>query len=187
MAERNLASTATLIRALRQGDAEARGRLIERCLPLLRRWARGRLPHYGRDLHETDDIVQVSLMRALNRLETFDAQRPGAFIAYLRTILMNVVREEIRRTARTGQAWRPAESLADPGLSLVDRVIGQQTMERYEDALASLTAAQREAVVLRIEFDMTYPEIAAELEADSPDAVRMLVARGLATLAESMR
>ena len=187
MAEPKLASTATLIRALRNGDAHARERLVERCLPLLRRWARGRLPRYGRDLSETDDIVQVSLLRALNRLEEFDSQRPGAFVAYLRTILMNVVREEIRRTARTGQAWQPAESLADPGQSLVDRVIGQQTMERYEDALATLTEAQRQAVVLRIEFDMTYPEIAAELEADSADAVRMLVARGVATLAEAMR
>ena len=37
-------STMDLIGAYRLGDISARDQLIERCLPLLQRWARGRLP-----------------------------------------------------------------------------------------------------------------------------------------------
>ena len=92
-----LESTADLVHAYRDGDEAARERLVSRCLPLLQRWARGRLPRHGRSLAETDDIVQVSLIRALNNLDRFDAARPGALLSYLRTILMNAVREEIRR------------------------------------------------------------------------------------------
>ena len=181
-----LESTATLVRQLRDGDDRARERLFGRCLPLLQRWARGRLPHYGRDLAETDDLVQVTLMRALNNLDRFEARRPGGFLAYLRQILMNTVREEIRRTGRRD----PGRLKGDDPLtatSALENAIGSETVEAYERALETLTEAQREALILRLEFDLSYPEIAAETGADSADAARMLVTRGLVALAQAMR
>ena len=42
-----LESTATLVRELQQGNDDARERLFARCLPLLRRWAHGRLLPQG--------------------------------------------------------------------------------------------------------------------------------------------
>lgn len=186
MSDRPLESTATLLVALKEGDLAARERLFARCLPLLRRWAHGRLPRYGRDLAETDDLVQVSLLRALNNLDRFEAGRPGALLAYLRQILLNAVREELRRSGRRPDVHRPVDELADPSPSVLEQALGQQTIESYEAALEHLTDKQRNAVILRLEFDMTYPEIAAELESGSPDAARMLVARGLAELAKQM-
>lgn len=183
----SLESTATLVRAIHRGDDAARERLIARCLPLLTRWAHGRLPRYGRDLAETDDIVQVSLIRALNNLERFESRRPGALLAYLRTILMNTVREEIRRSGRHPSGPLPDRELPDERPSVLEEVMGRETLDAYEKALGTLTDKQREAVILRIEFGMTFPEIACELEADSPDAVRMLVTRGLVTLARTMK
>lgn len=180
-------STVELLRAYRAGSDQARDRLVERCLPLLQRWARGRLPSYGRSLAETDDLVQVSLLRALNQLEHFDAQRPGAFLSYLRTILMNAVREEIRRTKNQRIAPDLTYEPVDEGQSVLDRVIGQQQLEVYERGLEQLTRGQREAVILRLEFGMSYAEIAVELDANSPDAARMLVSRGLVALAEAMQ
>lgn len=185
--QQDLQSTVELLRAYRAGDDQARDRLIERCLPLLQRWARGRLPRYGRSLAETDDLVQVSLLRALNQLEHFDAQRPGALLSYLRTILMNAVREEIRRTKNQRIAPDLSREPVDEGQSVLDRVIGQQQLEAYEQALEALTDGQREAVILRLEFGMAYAEIAVELDAKSPDAARMLVSRGLVALAEAMK
>jgi RNA polymerase sigma-70 factor, ECF subfamily len=182
-----LESTATLVRAVHRGDDAARERLIARCLPLLTQWAHGRLPRFGRDLAETDDLVQVSLLRALNNLESFEARRPGALLAYLRTILMNAVREEIRRSARHPSESLPASDLPASRSSVLEEVIGQETVDAYESALDSLTDKQRKAVILRIEFDMTYPEIAIELETESADAVRMLVSRGLVALARAMK
>lgn len=184
--QQDLQSTVELLREYRAGNDLARDRLVERCLPLLQRWARGRLPSYGRSLAETDDLVQVSLLRALNQLEHFDAQRPGALLSYLRTILMNAVREEIRRTRNQRIAPDRDHEPVDPGQSVLDRVIGQEQIEAYEQALSLLTEGQREAVILRLEFGMSYAEIAVELEARSPDAARMLVSRGLVALAEAM-
>lgn len=187
MPHRPLESTRTLLLALRNGDLAARERLIERCLPLLQRWAHGRLPRHGRSVAETDDLVQVSLLRALNQLERFESDRPGALLAYLRRILLNLVREELRRSGRRPGADRPADGLPDPGADALECAIGQQTLDAYEHALEHLTDKQRNAVILRLEFDMTYPEIAAELDAESSDAARMLVARGVAELARRMQ
>ncbi len=181
-----LESTATLVRELQQGNDEARERLFARCLPLLRRWAHGRLPHRARDLADTDDLVQVSLVRALHNMNRFDAGRPGALLAYLRTILLNAVREELRRSARRGAERHAGVEPVDDAPSVLERAIGQQTVDAYERALGTLTEKQRNAVILRLEFDMTYPEIAVELEADSSDAARMLVVRGLAELTRRM-
>ncbi len=186
MTDLPLESTTALIDAIRAGDFDARDRLFHRCLPLLRRWARGRLPAFARDLADTEDLVQVSLLRALNNIERFEAGRPGALLAYLRKILLNAVREELRRSGRRPKAAATETELPDPAASVVERAIGQQTLEHYEAALERLTEKQRNAVILRLEFDMTYPEIATELESESSDAARMLVVRGLAELARRM-
>jgi len=187
MPDAPLESTATLVHALQDGDLAARERLFARCLPLLRRWARGRLPRAGRSLADTDDLVQVSMIRALKNMERFEAGRPGALLAYLRTILLNTVREELRRSQRCVAPTSLQHDPADSAASVLECAIGQQTLDSYERALEALTEKQRHAVILRLEFDMTYPEIAAELMTESSDAARMLVVRGLATLTRTMR
>jgi len=92
--------TVALIRRIRDGDSVARDTLLKRYLPALRRWAHGRLPASARDLSDTDDLVQVTLMRALNNIDEFDARHTGSFLAYLRQILLNQVRDELRRQQR---------------------------------------------------------------------------------------
>ncbi|HVS66350.1 MAG TPA: hypothetical protein VMT85_22925 [Thermoanaerobaculia bacterium] len=54
MGEPTQESTATLLGKARAGDEDARERLIRRYLPVLRQWARGRLPGYARDAVDTD-------------------------------------------------------------------------------------------------------------------------------------
>ncbi|MGB8715709.1 MAG: sigma-70 family RNA polymerase sigma factor, partial [Rhodanobacteraceae bacterium] len=115
----NLENTTRLIGRIRAGDGSARECLISRYLPMLRKWAHGRLPSYGRDLSETDDLVQITFLRALNRLESFESQRPGAFLAYLRTILMNAVREELRRRRTSPATTRLLDTLPSPQASVV--------------------------------------------------------------------
>src|SRR5215471_13150202 len=90
-----LESTSLLLEKVRSGDSVARERLFARVLPALTRWAHQRLPSGMRDLSETEDLVQLSVMRALGRLESFQAEREGAFLAYLRQILKNLVKDEM--------------------------------------------------------------------------------------------
>ena len=181
-----LESTATLIRRLQQGDDAVRSVLIERCLPALRRWAHGRLPAYGRDLADTDDLVQTTVIRALGGIERFRPERQGAFLAYLRQILLNAVRDEIRKSQRRPAKETLEEDPVDLRPSVHDQVAGKETIEAYERALESLQDRQRQAIILRVEFGLTFPEIAAELDIPSANAARMQVSRGLVKVAEAM-
>ncbi len=179
-------STATLLELVRAGDAAARDRLIERCLPALRRWAHGRLPGRARGVLDTDDLVQVSLVRALNQVGRFEPRHEGAFLAYLRRTLLNAVRDELRRAGRRPASAQIVDDLADPGPSLVEEVIGRELVERYESALSSLPEHQQQAVILRVEFGYSYQEIADAVGSPSANAVRMTVTRALQRLAEAM-
>ncbi len=182
----DLESTATLLAKVRGGDSAARDRLFSIYLPMLTRWAHGRLPAYARDLAETDDLVQVSLLRALNNVGRFKSQREGAFLAYLRRIALNSIREEIRKTVSKPLRADLPEALPDPAQSVVERAIGSQALDDYEQALASLPEEHREVVILRLEFGFTYPEIAAAMNVPSANAARMTVSRALVRLIEAM-
>ena len=178
--------TEELLRRIRGGDASAKHTLYERCLPLLRRWAHGRLPLYARDIADTDDLVQVTLMRALNHVSEFEAERSGCFLAYLRQILLNEVRAEMRKRRTRGSTVDIEElALPDEAASVVEQLVGEERMRSYETALGSLEREQQALVVMRFEFGMSYQEIALENGA-TPDGVRMRVARALKILAERM-
>lgn len=186
MSEPRSDSTQELILRLRRGDDAARELLFARYLPVLRRWGRGRLPAWARGNADTDDLVQVTLLRALNQLGRLEVEREGAFLAYLRQALVNGVRDEIRRTAR-----RPAAVELDPDLesgerSPVESAIGSELLERYERALATLTREEQEAVILNVEFGYRHAELAEALGAPSANAARMRAARAVARLAEAM-
>jgi RNA polymerase sigma-70 factor (ECF subfamily) len=163
---------------------------MERFLPRLERWARGRLPQGARSRAETDDLVQVTLLRALDKVEDFENRGEGAFLAYLRQILLNAVRDEIRHESR-----RPPHSslpedehrqLADPGACAAERAIGREAMSRYESALSALEPRQQQAVLLRVEFGYGYAEIADAIGCNTANAARMVVSRALVSLAREM-
>ena len=63
-----------LLDRARAGDNQALDRLFERYLPRLQRWARGRLPVWARDLADTHDLVQDTLLRTFKRIDGFDTE-----------------------------------------------------------------------------------------------------------------
>jgi RNA polymerase sigma-70 factor, ECF subfamily len=183
MAQGPGARTEVLLDRARRGDAVAREELLARLLPRLRGWAHGRLPGRARGSVDTDDLVQVTLIKAVDRLDSFEPRHEGAFLAYLRRILLNQLRDEIRRTVPGRETV--TEEIPDT-LSLVEEAIGKQVLERYEEALQKLDARQREAVILRIEFGYRHDEVAEAVGCASANAARMLVSRGLMRLAEAL-
>lgn len=183
---RELETTAALLALVRQGDAAARERLVRRYLPILHRWARGRLPSTARDLAETDDLVQLTLIRALSHVKDFEPRFEGAFLSYLRRALLNSVRDEIRRSRRRPQREPLDPQIEDPRASVVEQAIGREALERYEAALAELPEDQREAVILRLEFGFTHQEVADALGKQSSNAARMMVARAVLRIVEAM-
>jgi RNA polymerase sigma factor (sigma-70 family) len=184
--QRAVDSTFELVERAKAGDRDAVDRLFARYLPALRRWASGRLPRWSRDLMETDDLVQETVIRAIKRLDGFESRHEGALQAYLRQAIINRIRDEIRRSSRTPPTTGLDEDHADSAASPLEAAIGVEAVERYEAALARLTPEQREAIVARVEMDCTYQEVAQALGKASPDAARMAVSRALLRLAEEM-
>jgi RNA polymerase sigma-70 factor (ECF subfamily) len=177
-------ATAILLTRARSGDTDAREELFRRFFPILRQWAHRRLPSSARDLNDTMDLVQMTLLRALNRIDQFESRGEGAFLAYLRQILLNEIRRESHRAARRGPHDTLDETMVSPHASIVERVIGAEQMERYQRGLEELSEEQRVAVLLRLEFNYSYEQIADAVNKASPDAARMMVGRALARLAE---
>ena len=175
-------SDRALVKRIRQGDQDAWQECINQFEGRLLAFARSRLS----DQSSAEDIVQETLIRAFGRLDDFQPQCDGAFMYYLRRILINVIRDQVRRLQR-----RPApvvlddEPVADRA-SPVDEAIGTELWEIYQRSVEELPEAQRQAVVLYVECRMDFDEVAEAMESPSPDAARMLVARGLKKLAEKM-
>jgi RNA polymerase sigma-70 factor (ECF subfamily) len=76
--------------------------------------------------------------------------------------------------------------MPDEGTSPIEAAIGQETVERYEAALNRLPPDEREAIVTRVEFGLSFAEVAQVLGKPSADAARMAVVRALVRLAEEM-
>src|SRR5262245_45959249 len=184
-------STFVLLDLARAGDGRALDRLFTRYITPLRRFAHGRLPWSARDLLDTNDLVQETLLQTFKRIEDFQPQREGALLAYLRQAIVNKVRDEIRKRAR-----RPAaETLTDdgpnppvaPAASPLDAAIGGEAAEGYEAALQRLKPEEGEAIIARVELGMSFEEVAAALDKPSADAARKAVSRAMVRLAEGMR
>jgi RNA polymerase sigma factor (sigma-70 family) len=128
-----LDSTLYLISRARDGDREAIERLFARHLKPLQRWASGRLPKWARDLADTDDLVQETLLQTFKRIGEFEPRRVGALQAYLRMAVLNRLRDELRRQARRPDAIG-LESLTDVSArSPLEEAIGRQAVEEYEE------------------------------------------------------
>ncbi len=179
-------ATMRLVVRARAGDAEALNALFERFGPELQRFARGRLPRQVRGLVDTPDVVQETLLQTFTHLNGFDDRGEGALRAYMRQILVNRIRDEIRRAARRPSGEPVVDEHADTGLSPLEAAIGREGVDRYETALARLKDEDREVVIARVELGLSYPEIAASTGRVSANAARMAVVRALVRLTEAM-
>jgi RNA polymerase sigma-70 factor (ECF subfamily) len=180
-------STFSLIERARAGDAEAFEKLFARHRKPLLRWARGRMPTWARDISDTEDLVQETLLQTFKRIGDFQPRRVGALQAYLRQAVLNRIREELRRKGRRPHATDLDDVEADSARSPREQAIGHEAVERYEQALARLKPEEREAIISRVEMGYTYEELAEALGKPTPDAARKAAQRALVRLAEELK
>ena len=182
-----LDSTAVLIQRVREGDKDSLERLMQRHVAPLRRYVSGRLPRWARDLADTDDLVQDTLLRTFSKLDAFDVRGVGALQAYLRQAAMNRLRDELRRKGRAPVLVDVHElNVAGEG-SPLEEAIGAEAAARYVAALARLEPEEREAIIGRVEMDYSYAELAEVLGKPTADAARKAARRALLRLAEEMK
>ncbi|NNE07477.1 MAG: sigma-70 family RNA polymerase sigma factor [Gemmatimonadetes bacterium] len=182
----DLESTAELVAQIREGDGRALDRLLTRYLPRMKRWATGRIPGWARDMGDTEDLVQETVIGVLGRLDEFEMRGEGALGAYMRRAVLNRVRNRVRDRKTKPLTRELGSDLAARRPSPLEETIGNETLQRYEEALAKLAPQDAEAVHLRVELRYTYREIAGALGKNSEDAARMTVSRALVKLAEEM-
>jgi RNA polymerase sigma-70 factor (ECF subfamily) len=137
-------------------------------LPRLRRFART----LTRDPHDADDLVQLSVERALLRL---DQWRPDtALSSWLFGIVRNAWIDETRSRSRRDRVFAPEEAGENVGTGTSDSHLQILSLQA---ALAQLPQEQREAVGLVLIEGLSYKE-AAEVLAVPIGTLTSRLARG---------
>jgi len=175
-----------LLQRAQAGDRWALERLLALYLPRMRRWASGRLPGAARDMLDTADVVQDTLVAALGRIGQLEIGHDGALQAYLRRALQNRLNDLYRRSGRSPDRTGIDGELEAADPSPLEAAIGAEAVTRYEAALDRLSPGDREAVILRIEMCCPYDEIAMALQKSSAAHARVAVSRALTRLAREM-
>ena len=108
---------------------------------------------------------------------------------YLFTALKNRLLNTTRRQRMDSLDAHPSEGRFDVSVSASDLIEDQEERHRLkrqvEEAMASLTPRQREAIYLRYIQEMDYDDIARLLDMTKP-SVRNLVSKGLMVLRENV-
>ncbi|RNG20775.1 SigE family RNA polymerase sigma factor [Streptomyces botrytidirepellens] len=129
------------------------------------------------DLHTAEDVVQDAFAAVCRRhgARLDDLQDAHA---YLHTAVVNAARSVLRRR-RTARSYTPPYQ--GPGAPVDEPLLLAEEHRQVLDALAQLTARQREVLVLRYWSDLTEAQIAATLGV-SRGTVKSTASRALATL-----
>ena len=175
-------STIEIIARAQRGESSAIQTLVARAAPPVRRWAKGRLPRYVRQDANTEDVVQDAVLHTLKGLKRIRHRTVGGLQAYLRTGVMNRIRDLIRGAKRHGISVEVPDTLHDEGPSPLEAAIRRQRLEAFLEALGRLKPADRTVVIWRIELGYTADEIATRL-GKSKAAAGMSVTRAIARLA----
>jgi RNA polymerase sigma-70 factor (ECF subfamily) len=175
-----------LLELARAGNRDALEVLFDRYAKPLRQWSSGRLPRWARDILDTQDLVQEALLQTFKRIELFRPEREGALQAYLRQAVMNRIRDEFRRARRRQSAGPIPEDMPAEQPSPLEEAIGAEVAQDYEAALLRLRPEERDAIIGRVEMDLTYEELAEALGRPNANAARSAVVRAIVRLAEEM-
>jgi RNA polymerase sigma-70 factor, ECF subfamily len=153
-------------------DLDVRSRLADE-VPGLLRYARAIAP----DAHQAEDLVQDTLLRALQRAGSFHGD---AWLAtWLHRILHNLAVDRSRRDREdatedvereVGQRWRDDSYTVDAA-TVLERA---ETREELEDALVRLPVIYRTVVVLHDAEGMTVAQIADVQNVGLPAAKQRL-------------
>ena len=131
----------------------------------------------GRGARDPEDLTGDVFVKVTEGLGAFRGDR-AALRRWVFTIAHNRLLDEFRREGRLRESLSatPAHSAIDDEMPLDSELL---------EALATLTEQQREVVVLRFIVDLPIKDV-AKIVGKRLGAVKMLQARGLATLAAAL-
>lgn len=183
------ANTTALLEAARRGEDDALDDLFARVAPRLHALVRLRLGPSLRARLESRDIVQAALLKAFTGLDNLQANDGESLYAWLARIAEHEIRDQADYHRRQRRDLRREASLDEPGVgrlaarvtTLSRRLVLDEERRRLEQALESLSADHREAIMLRALEELPFAEVGRRL-GRSADAARMLYARAMTEL-----
>lgn len=169
-----------LILRARRGETTAFGELVQRtqaavfntCYRLMG------------ERREAEDMAQEAFIRAYERLQTFDAERP--FPPWMRRVAANVCLNRLASRPPEMPELDEERDLADPAEGPFARLEQRQQVEQVHAALHSLPPRYRAAIELRHFQELTYDEIAQTLQIPLSD-VKSDLFRARKLLAEKLK
>jgi RNA polymerase sigma-70 factor (ECF subfamily) len=190
--------TDELLEQVSQGDADARGRLLDRHRARLRKMVGWRLDRRLAARVDPSDVVQEVLVEADGKLERYLRERPLPFLAWLRQLafehLAMLHRRHVRAQRRSvrreepGVLALPDESAAELASRLVDsassptqHLVREEMRQRVRQALARLGERDREVLTLRHLEELSVADTAAVLGV-SPGTAKVRHLRALQRL-----
>jgi RNA polymerase sigma-70 factor (ECF subfamily) len=133
------------------------------------------LSHVGPD--EVDDVLQEVFLTVHRRLQ--EVRDPGAVAGWVCAIARNTAIDHLRRRRRRPEPRETMATVQSPLRELDEGEFGRRVLER----IASLPAAYRETLTLRLVEGMSGPTI-AERTGLTHGSVRVNLCRGMALLRE---
>jgi RNA polymerase sigma-70 factor (ECF subfamily) len=138
--------------------------LLKAVEALVRRYQRPVLAiarRFAKDLDDAEDLAQRAFIKASDRA---DGWRGGSFKSWLFRIVVNLAKNHVRDTARFDRGEAAQEQEAAPAESTAEaRIEAMQQRKALRDAVTRLPKRQREVLLLRIDGDLPFAEIADTL------------------------
>jgi RNA polymerase sigma-70 factor (ECF subfamily) len=110
---------------------------------------------------DAEDLSQTALWNVYRSRASF--QGAGSLDAWVYSIARNVARDEWRRRGRAQEQEPVDEKLADDGPSAETLTTDRQDLDRTLAALAQIPSRMRACLLLHVQHDLSYGEIAARL------------------------
>ncbi|MHC4175859.1 MAG: sigma-70 family RNA polymerase sigma factor [Planctomycetota bacterium] len=189
-----------LLRAARQGDGEAPGRLLELYRSYLGLLARLQIDHRLQGKMDASDVIQETFLQAHRSFGEFRGASEGELLEWLRKLLATRLANLVRHFYGTQRRDVRLERQLDEQLDRSSRAAGalvaaqtspSQSAARREqavllaDALRRLPADYREVILLHHLEGLTFAE-AAQRIGRSVGSIEKLWVRALAALRRSL-
>jgi RNA polymerase sigma-70 factor (ECF subfamily) len=157
MSDAPVPSDADLLDAFRAGDARAFEVLV-------RRYQRPVLSIARRFSADNDDAEDLAQRAFINAAQRAGGWRGGSFKSWLFRIVVNLAKNHVRDTARFDRSEEAQEHEATPTeADAHQRLEAAEQQQELRAAIAKLPRRQREVLLLRVDGDLPFAEIAQTL------------------------
>jgi RNA polymerase sigma-70 factor (ECF subfamily) len=191
--------TIELVLELQAGDSRALHDLVGRYMPRVLRLVRQRLGPNLREKLQSMDVVQDVFIRIMRDVKNFEPRSDASFANWVSRLIANEIAEKFDFFTAQKRAAYLEVSIDPPGPDSTDRPVLQvadtrspspeseyrlkETQHVLEQFLDQLKPRERELIILRDLSEMTFEEIAAEMQI-KPDAARIAYGRAKNNLAK---